>query len=937
MDSAVARRIARELALVQSGKIGPHVFHGATMLPFLVDGDEVAIEPVTFDQIQPGDVVTYRDQQYFPTRRVIRIDRRSRSLILKGDAIPHLTFFVLEEDVLGRATSIVRGERRLSAADAEWRNTAEAIVARERRRARTAWLPGWLGLGPDDAPAAPVAGQDARPTIGDPWWRVGRAAIDLDALQVVRALLAGEPDRATWTLSRMKARRFLDFARENGIAGDLVMLAQDSGGGVSAVFDPILAELIESARLQRAINRKVLGHLHDVAEIFDRRGIESIVLKGPHLSLGYYGSLDQRRMGDLDLLVRRRDLRAASAALAESGYASRTGAPLGMGPTLRFVHHLEHEKDGVPVDLHHQIRVHPTFRLDEEEMWRTAGRLDLGSRTVRVLSHPYVLLTLILSIHNDIGLGTADLHPFFDLDRVLSRASDTIDWKEFFAGRRRERTDAIAVNVLALHIMLMGGVERHPELFAEVAARADRLVLEPDRRAHVELIQGASLAAKKRWAFAQLGTSLPAATLWWLLGLPVHALVYRRIFFRNFAQRLSLRRSTRERGQTRDSAASKRIATRTVDGAATIATPAGPLAAFGIDLAGLPAMSTRPLRLGSLSIELHADRSFAPDVLEELFRLEGARGDAESGAGRCDVRVRIFDATLDDLHRMTPPPFAPVVRRELEGIVEIHHQAASALVLRPRADGPVEVVLPIRPASAASATARTATTAEQMLVHSLMIVFYRMLLELDCLHLHTAAVEWDGETSLFLGGKGAGKSTLCLALARSGATVLGEDHVLVRRGERGFTVSGCDANMRLSAQTEAALLPQPPTGRKAWFGGVLKREFDLRETGFAVRPFVDFEPRRIFFPTVGARVAIQPMRRARAMAKILEAIHDRHAIAGAPDARRLLDWVGTFVDRLEAWELELSPRLDELDAVVDFVASGRPARARTLAAGSGAP
>ena len=84
-------------------------------------------------------------------------------------------------------------------------------------------------------------------------------------------------------------------------------------------------------------------------------------------------------MGDLDLLVRRRDLRAASAALVEGGYASRTGAPLGMAATLRFVHHLEHEKDGVPVDLHHQIRVHPTFRLDEEEMWRTAGRLDLGS------------------------------------------------------------------------------------------------------------------------------------------------------------------------------------------------------------------------------------------------------------------------------------------------------------------------------------------------------------------------------------------------------------------------------------------------------------------------------------------------------------------------------------------------------------------------------
>jgi hypothetical protein len=375
---------------------------------------------------------------------------------------------------------------------------------------------------------------------------------------------------------------------------------------------------------------------------------------------------------------------------------------------------------------------------------------------------------------------------------------------------------------------------------------------------------------------------------------------------------------------------------RAEGGADTVAPP-GPLAAFGIDTAALGASSVRPMRLGSLSIELHSDRSFAPDVLEELFRLEGTRGDAASSSGDCDVRVHVFDASLDDLHRMTPPPFAPVVRRDLEGIVEIHHQAASALVLRPRTAGPVEVALPIRPESAASATTQTATSTEQMLVHSLMIVFYRMLLELDRLHLHAAAIDWNGETSLFLGGKGAGKSTLCLALARAGATILGEDHVLVSRGASGFTVSGCDANMRLTAQTEAALLPQPPTGRKAWFGGVLKREFDLRQTGFAVRPFTDFSPRRIFFPAVGARVAIEPMPRARAMTKIFDAIRDRHAIADARDARRLLDFVGGLVDSLEAWELELSPRLADLDEVVDFVSGRRSTPSPSLAAGSGEP
>ena len=955
------------MALVLSRKIGPHTFHGATMLPFLVDGDEVSIEPVGFDDVRAGDVVTYRDQQYFPTRRVIRIDRRSRSLILKGDAIPELTFFVLEEDLLGRVTTITRGDRRFNASDAEWRATARSIVARERRRARTAWLPSWLGLGPDVArrrdAAASAALDSARgrgSTPGAPWWRTGRAAVDLDGLQVLRALLGGDPERAAWVLSRMKPRRFLDFTRENGIAGDLVVLARDAGGAVSAVFDPILGELLEAARGQRENNREVLRHLGEVSEVLDRAGLEFLVLKGPHLSLAYYGSLDQRRIGDLDLLVRRRDMRAAHRALIGAGYRPRSGAPLGMAATLRFVHHLELEKDGMPVDLHHRIRVHPTFRFDEAEWWRTAGWLDLGDRRVRVLSDDNVLVTLILSIHNDIGLGTADLHPFFDLDRVLGRVGAAVDWEAFFAARRRERTATIAVNVLALYCVLMGAGERHPRLLAALESRAGDLVAEPRRRACCELIQGATLAAKKRWAFEQFAAGLPAAALWWLVGLPVHALVYRRIFFRNFAERLALGRATRfgkaqplggaKRGRSAAGAGAPGEKTRpsTERAAAEVAE---------IDVALLPALAARPMRLGSLAVELLHDRPFAADVLEELFRLEGTRGDA-AAVGAPDLRVRVFDATLDDVLRFVPPPIAPVVRRDLEGVVEIHHKAASAIVARPREREPrrrgprgtVEVILPLRPSSAASLTrsddavsgeqgehgasgpgaeatspAEPAAASEALLVHSLMIVFYRTLLELDCLHLHAAAARLDGRTSLFLGGKGAGKSTLCLALGQAGATILGEDHVLVRRAGAGYVVSGCDANMRLTSKTETELLSAPPPdGRKAFFGGVLKREFDLRETTLDVRPFEDVPPDRIFFPRVGDRVAIERIPRAEAVVRILGSIHDRHAIATASDARRLLDYVGGLVDSLEAYDLQLSPDLADLGAVVDFAGGGSP-------------
>src|SRR5262249_5735324 len=49
----------------------------------------------------------------------------------------------------------------------------------------------------------------------------------------------------------------------------------------------------------------------------------------------------------------------------------------------------------------------------------------------------------------------------------------------------------------------------------------------------------------------------------------------------------------------------------------------------------------------------------------------------------------------------------------------------------------------------------------------LSIVVHRLLLEAGCAYLHAAAVEWDNRVLVFVGEKGAGKSTISLALARA--------------------------------------------------------------------------------------------------------------------------------------------------------------------------
>ena len=103
------------------------------MTPFLVEGDLVIVEPVLWDDIRVGDVVTYRFEEKFPTRRVAAVNRTAGTLILRGDSIPGWPRFdVRRKDVLGRAAARVRNGRRLERTSLAWRWAAARALAVQR-------------------------------------------------------------------------------------------------------------------------------------------------------------------------------------------------------------------------------------------------------------------------------------------------------------------------------------------------------------------------------------------------------------------------------------------------------------------------------------------------------------------------------------------------------------------------------------------------------------------------------------------------------------------------------------------------------------------------------------------------------------------------------------------------------------------------------------
>jgi hypothetical protein len=237
---------------------------------------------------------------------------------------------------------------------------------------------------------------------------------------------------------------------------------------------------------------------------------------------------------------------------------------------------------------------------------------------------------------------------------------------------------------------------------------------------------------------------------------------------------------------------------------------------------------------------------------------------------------------------------------------EIHTEVVSAVI--DLAPDPVRVEITIREAGIAHF---------DLCVH-LTVVLHKILFILGRVVLHAAAVRFAGRVSLFLGDKGAGKTTSSLRLGREGATVLGEDHIILRRGRDGFRVSGCDERSRLDAKTERHFFPGLLSAQPCEFAGILKKEVPAREV-FDSQPYTDHRPDLVCFTRVGQDFAITPLPRQAAVLRLMRAAGKLQRFVDPRDSSAFLDLLLDFSRTVAAYDLELSPDLHELDRLVDFL------------------
>lgn len=315
-------------------------------------------------------------------------------------------------------------------------------------------------------------------------------------------------------------------------------------------------------------------------------------------------------------------------------------------------------------------------------------------------------------------------------------------------------------------------------------------------------------------------------------------------------------------------------------------------------MSNVPVMRHRAtLRIGSLRVEVDAPHDLYSRDFAEIFSTVLRRPNDELPAG---LHVDVVEDPGSS--PVVVPPDGLVITAE----GTLHTEAIDALTMlegdTPRARFTVHKV---------------DLTDEERRIY-LVVLLNKILFWIGYVRQHASAVALDGAASIFVGDRGAGKSSTCAYLAGRGALVLADDDVMIRRDGKAFTVSGCDETMRIMVDAERRLfghLDAPALD----FGGIPKKQITTADH-FRIAPFADYPLKRIFFPRIGEAFVADRLPPSRVAMRLLHTMAPSNRFAGTLDHARALGYVTDLAARVPAYALTLTRDYGGLDRVFEHLA-----------------
>ncbi|MEO7520662.1 MAG: nucleotidyltransferase family protein [Gemmatimonas sp.] len=169
---------------------------------------------------------------------------------------------------------------------------------------------------------------------------------------------------------------------------------------VASAPEHVQRDLARAASQVAARNLQLTGELISIARTFGSAGIDMLPVKGPVLAQYVYGDVGLRVFGDLDIVVRERDLSSALELLALRGYdlPHRGMSRRNAAHAATFGHFSARRADiGLTVEVHPQL-VDPRFgfRVRNDDLFNRAEFITIADQRMRTLSRQDLLLYLCI-------------------------------------------------------------------------------------------------------------------------------------------------------------------------------------------------------------------------------------------------------------------------------------------------------------------------------------------------------------------------------------------------------------------------------------------------------------------------------------------------------------------------------------------------------------
>ena len=196
-----------------------------------------------------------------------------------------------------------------------------------------------------------------------------------------------QPDRQKLSalLPAANGPRLLELAGEHGVLGHL---AARLGKRDGHTLPPETRQaLLDGQRAQNFVTLRMTAELFRILEQFASAGIGALVVKGPVLAVRAYGDPAMRAYGDLDLLVRRRDIRRATELMMAAGYDAAVPIAAIDAGKIPGQYLFSRPEAKLIIELHNDftLRYFPR-RLPLERFFERQTRVQVDSREVPALS-----------------------------------------------------------------------------------------------------------------------------------------------------------------------------------------------------------------------------------------------------------------------------------------------------------------------------------------------------------------------------------------------------------------------------------------------------------------------------------------------------------------------------------------------------------------------